>query len=218
MISANRLAACVGLAAAAIGTGLLSASWAQERELTPAEASADADVLIAAPDEVPLSFPRHFKFKLRHAGVSQEIREAAEKLRDAEGAEARQAATDELDRLLGQYFDDDLKRRIEELDRIKQRVEKLREQLARRVEKRQEIIDLQIKVLENEADGLGFFGEPGLPILGPMMSVRHKEKMLESRAPIHIEGGSEFAPPPEPVGAPYPPRRPVPPREPVPPR
>ena len=49
-------------------------------------------------------------------------------------------------------------------------MQKLRAQLDRRREKKQEIIELQLKLAVNEADGLGFFGEGagfGQPPLDP---------------------------------------------------
>jgi len=95
-----------------------------------------------------------------HDSVQGKIRKAAEKLRDAEGDQAQAQAQQELAELLGKYFDEDLARREEELAKLEQRLEKLRTQLARRAEKRQEIIELQIKVAVNEADGLGFLSQP----------------------------------------------------------
>jgi hypothetical protein len=47
--------------------------------------------------------------------------------------------------------------REKELAELEKRLAKLREQLDRRRTKKQDIMDLQIKVLLNEADGLGFY-------------------------------------------------------------
>ncbi len=90
------------------------------------------------------------------------IRQAAEELRDAEGDEAQAKAQTNLRDLLSKYFVDDMKRRQAELEEMASRLRKLEEQLARRRDRMQEIVDLQIKVLINEADGLGFFssGQP----------------------------------------------------------
>jgi hypothetical protein len=90
-----------------------------------------------------------------------QIHQAADSLRTATGDEQKAAAKKQLGELLNQYFDQDLRRRQEELARIEERVKNLRSQLTKRQEKKQELIDLQIKVVENEADGLGFFNAQG---------------------------------------------------------
>jgi hypothetical protein len=94
--------------------------------------------------------------------VKDAIRQASEKLRDAEGDEARSEAEAELRNLLDQYFDDDLERREGELKEMEDRLAKLEQQLERRKSKKDEIVDLQVKVLVNQAHGLGFFTDmPG---------------------------------------------------------
>jgi hypothetical protein len=92
------------------------------------------------------------------------IRKAAEELRDAESDEARDQAEDKLRELLSKYFDEDMQRREADLKAMESRLKKLQEQLARRHDKMQEIVDFQIKVLINEADGLGFFSSPSPPM------------------------------------------------------
>jgi hypothetical protein len=91
----------------------------------------------------------------------QEIREAAAAVSQAEDEESKGEAQERLEQLLDDYFDEDMKRREDELDQVEQRVKKLRDLLQRRREKRREIVDLQVQVLLNEADGLGFFGAEG---------------------------------------------------------
>jgi hypothetical protein len=85
------------------------------------------------------------------------IRTAAEAVRDAKGDEAKAAAQKNLAELLGKYFDEDTKRRQEELTQIEERLAKLRELLERRRSKKQDILELQMKVALNEAEGLGFY-------------------------------------------------------------
>ena len=105
-------------------------------------------------------------FRHMHRGPSDEIRQAAEALRDAEDEEAKEAATKKLTDLLDEYFKKDMARREQELKDLEDRLEKLRAQLDRRREKKREIVDLQLKVVMNEAEGLGFYGGPGMP--GPL--------------------------------------------------
>ncbi|HJQ80573.1 MAG TPA: hypothetical protein VJ828_11485 [Lacipirellulaceae bacterium] len=89
------------------------------------------------------------------------IREAAAALSEAEDDDARDEAQEKLSELLDEYFEADMNRREEELAAVEKRVKQLRELLERRREKKEDIINLQIDVLRNEADGLGFFsGDP----------------------------------------------------------
>ena len=90
-----------------------------------------------------------------------QIREAAAALSAADDDDAREDAERELNELLNEYFEEDMKRREQELAEVEARVKKLRELLERRREKRDDIIRLQIEVLRNEADGLGFFSGEG---------------------------------------------------------
>lgn len=160
-----------------------------------------------------------------------EIEQAAKALLDAEDDEAKATAERKLTELLNKYFEEDMERREQELAKVEERVKNLRELLAKRRKKREEIIDLQIKVLENEADGLGFFsnspqsrqvynsliaapvpGADGWTILPPVTSPAH--------VPGGSGGGSGFitvgagtlkvtgTPPPAPAATPAPPRPP----------
>ena len=87
----------------------------------------------------------------------QEIEATGHAFRDAEGVGAKSEARKKLVELLEKYFDEDMKTRATELEKVEARVKKLRTLLDKRASKKQEIVDLQVKVLENEADGLGFF-------------------------------------------------------------
>ena len=95
--------------------------------------------------------------KRQRKSLTGSIRTAAEAVRDAKGDEAKDEAKKNLSNILGEYFDLDTKRREDELAQIESRLTKLREQLDRRRSKKQEILDLQMKVALNEADGLGFY-------------------------------------------------------------
>jgi hypothetical protein len=89
------------------------------------------------------------------------IREAAKALVDAEDDDAREDAERNLNEQLIEYFEEDMKRREEELANVERRVKELRELLERRREKKDDIIRLQVEVLQNEANGLGFFSAEG---------------------------------------------------------
>lgn len=139
------------------------------------------------------------------------IRAAAEALRDAEG-EAEQTATQaKLNELLSQYFEQDMVRRQAELEDIEKRLSKLREQLDRRRAKKEEIIDLQMKVLVNEADGLGFFGNSSpweldvfgvSPPFGGAPGIPAPRRIKRPPVPPRGEVPIEAAPPAQPAVAP----------------
>jgi len=82
---------------------------------------------------------------------------AVAKLKGAQKGEDRNAAAKALKPALEAYFAADLKVREQEISGIQKRVENLDALIERRRKARDEIISLQLEVLSNEADGLGFF-------------------------------------------------------------
>jgi hypothetical protein len=66
---------------------------------------------------------------------------------------------DEMSRLLANYFDADMKNRQGELVEMAARVKKLHAQLDKRQAARDEMIQVQLNVLVNEAAGLGFYSQ-----------------------------------------------------------
>lgn len=109
-----------------------------------------------------------WRAKFRFAGppnAMPEIQKAAKALHEAKDANAKEAADKKLTALLDEYFDEDMKRREEELASIEERLKNLRAVLEKRRAKQSEIVELQKKVLLNEADDLGFFTNtaPGHP-------------------------------------------------------
>lgn len=104
----------------------------------------------------------------QRGGSPVELSRAAEKVRDAKDEAAKTAATTELTKLIDKYFDDDMQHRAEELDSIAVRLDRLKAQLDRRREKKQEIVDLQVKVAINDAEGLGFYSQPQFMVAPPL--------------------------------------------------
>jgi hypothetical protein len=119
----------------------------------------------------------HLKTKIGNRHATDALRQAAATLRDAKDDAAKTAAQGQLTELLNKAFEDDMQRREQELAQVEQRTKDLRALMGRRREKKSEIVELQIKVLLNEADGLGFFNESPTP--GPVavrynpMGVKH---------------------------------------------
>ncbi len=103
------------------------------------------------------------------------LRQAAAALRDAKDDAAKTAAQGQLTELLDKVFEEDMQRREQELAQVEQRTKDLRALMGRRREKKNEIVQLQIKVLLNEADGLGVFNESPMPMPVPYnpVGVKH---------------------------------------------
>jgi len=81
------------------------------------------------------------------------------RLRDAEGDDEKKAVQRDLSGILEDYFDQDLKRRLAKLTSVEARVQRLRDQCEQRKQAKEEILQLQMKVLEYQAAGLAFFGQ-----------------------------------------------------------
>ncbi len=104
--------------------------------------------------------------------INQLVRELGDTTDEAKKAEI----TKKLEAAVTKAFDEDQKNREAELTKLEERLKKLRAQLDRRAKAKSDIIQLQLKVLVNEAEGLGFSGaslyEPSAgvrvyPMIGP---------------------------------------------------
>lgn len=108
-------------------------------------------------------------FGLPFTGRANEptLQKVAAAVRAAKDDAGRTTAQEQLQKLLNETFDADMKRRELELTKLEQRVQALRQQATRRQAKKAEIIELQTRVLLNEVDGLGFYsgGEKNSPNL-----------------------------------------------------
>jgi hypothetical protein len=107
----------------------------------------------------PAGGERPTALPLPEGAVEGEIGTIVDDLRDADDAE-KTAVTKKLEAAVTKQFDRDMEYRESELSKLEERLNKLRGQLDRRRKAKAEIIQLQIKVLVNEAEGLGFGGEP----------------------------------------------------------
>jgi murein L,D-transpeptidase YcbB/YkuD len=138
-----------------------------------------------------------------------EINEQAVKYRDADNEKDKSTAMKNLNEVIDKCFEDDMKVREQELASIEERLNKLRAQLDRRRAKKQEIVDLQVKVVINDAEGLGFYSEAKgdmfkfrvpVPVMTDLASPW--EARWETNAPPH---SADAAPGPVPAAAPNPP-------------
>jgi hypothetical protein len=140
---------------------LLQTSWAQNEN--PFQAPKSADRIPESEFDVPAriisgaTVPPTITFREATAGVGPDFQKAVEQLRDAKDGEPKEKARAHLHDMLTEYFEKDMARRLADLKQMEERLKKLHDQLERRQTKRDEIIDLQIQVLVNQAEGLGFF-------------------------------------------------------------
>jgi len=148
------------------------------------------EAAIRATESVKFRTEHFFGHNPNHE-LDAKIREAAAQVRDANDDSTRAAATADLTKLMDQYFEADIRVREQELADIESRLEKLRAQLDRRREKKQEIVDLQMKVALNEAEGLGFYSQP--------KETGFFNLSVPARVRVPVESGAIlFQPPPPP--------------------
>jgi hypothetical protein len=87
------------------------------------------------------------------------IAEARGKLAGVEDPESERKALEELQQALGQYFDKDMEIRRAELERVRSGLNDMEARLQKRAAAKEGIVQLQLKMIINEADGLGFFSD-----------------------------------------------------------
>lgn len=85
------------------------------------------------------------------------VNKARQKVQSAKSEEDRTKAATELRNTLNEYFDKDLKAREQELDTINEGLKKMQAGLKKRADAKDDIVDLQLQIIVNEAEGLGFF-------------------------------------------------------------
>jgi len=173
----------------------------QINELAVGDAEMASDYAKDAADSARLRMGNFFGNKRNHE-LDAQIRQTSAQVRDAKDDATRAAATAELAKLMDQYFEADVRVREQELADIAARLGKLQAQLDRRREKKSEIIELQVKLAINEADGLGFYSQPKddgmfnfrvpvpvtIPSAGAVWVPTPAEIPLEPPAPVSADG------------------------------
>ncbi len=84
------------------------------------------------------------------------VEKLANELGEAKDDKAKTAVTDKLKSAVDKCFESDMKGREAELKKLQERLDKLKAQLEKRRSAKDEIVQLEVKVLTNEAAGLGF--------------------------------------------------------------
>ena len=95
--------------------------------------------------------------------LDQQTRELIAKYAETEDNQVREKAKTQLREMLLKQFTLQNQRRELELRRIEERLSKLREQLKRRTDAREQIVDQRLQQLVNEAEGLGWAPPAGGP-------------------------------------------------------
>ena len=86
------------------------------------------------------------------------LSQAVDKFKSAKNDAEKTSATNEISQVLEKWFKRDLERRENQISEIETRVKKLRDQIDKRKKAKDEIINLRLKTIINEANGLGFPG------------------------------------------------------------
>lgn len=109
--------------------------------------------------------------------IRAQIFTKVKELRAAGTDKSKDEAKKETQTLLDRYFEADMKERQREVAAIEERVKRLRAQLEKRQAAKDEIVQLQLKVIVNEAEGLGFFTAPSSGSMGSGMGEMGAEGM-----------------------------------------
>jgi hypothetical protein len=105
--------------------------------------------------------PSPFVVAGRGLGLSQEVVSAIQELKQAESDEDRSAAEDKLLEALDAEYDKHLAAYEESLDKLEKRLSELRDEVEKRRDAKEELVQLRLRVLINEANGLGWPGMGG---------------------------------------------------------
>ena len=148
---------------------------------TAAETEAETNVVLPAPaprSSRVIGSPGGMSSMLAYPGrrrggrANSAIDIAVQKYQQATNDADKERAKKGLATALSGYFDDDMKNREQELSEIEERVKKLRARLEKRRDAKEKLVELQLQVLINEAEGLGFYSRPSQSqsLLGPRVT------------------------------------------------
>jgi hypothetical protein len=148
-----------------VGSMFCDLGWTQQYQtLVPQPVPA------AAVQYAPTTAPVVRTYTVGSASQPPEIVQLVKQLSDAEDSAKKADLTKQLEAAIAKSFDSDMEGREDDLSKLEDRVKKLRVQLDRRRRAKDDIIQLQLKVHVNEAEGLGFTSRPRQT--GPATTVR----------------------------------------------
>jgi hypothetical protein len=126
------------------------------------------------------------------AVLAHESGEIVQRFVESDNAQDRKKITAELRETLAKQFDVQRKRRELELGRIEEQVRKLRDQIKKRDDARETIINRRLDQLVNEVEGLGWASPAGPTPRGgpsPMSNYSSSKSRGASPAPIGTSAG-----------------------------
>jgi hypothetical protein len=152
------------IAIGVFGTSVAMSQTAAPRQPATNEVATDASV-DRSEQSASLSAERHYNRLKRlgldvswdHKRLNDVVNINVEILRKAKLDEDKTEAKQNIKRAMVGYFDQDMAEREKEIVAIEARAKQLREQLEHRRTAKAEIIELQLKVIEDEANGLGLY-------------------------------------------------------------
>lgn len=105
--------------------------------------------------------------KTKNGGVTPEVwkvqqatQQAIKKYQAGKTEKEKKRAEGEVKSSLSIYFDYDMKFREQDIAKIETRLKNLRTRLEKRRAAKEQLVELQVQLLINEANGLGFYGQP----------------------------------------------------------
>ena len=92
----------------------------------------------------------------RYTVQDDAVRAALKSIQESDSDEVREEAESQLRKALREQFEADIKHRQQELEAIAARLKEMRSKLDKRMESAEQIIDLRMQVLLQDAEGLGW--------------------------------------------------------------
>lgn len=116
------------------------------------------------PSQPRPSFPG--EITVWRSASANELGQALAKLRETESEDDRNKSITEIRGLLSKQYDESLDRYEDYLAELEARLAKMKEQVDKRRDAKMELVDLRLKTLVNEADGLGWPSEANQSLFG----------------------------------------------------
>ena len=142
-------------------------AFAQQRRVANSDDELQRERLLsqvterARPDSRRLITDRQIEAQQTEIPPSQKAQMAQTQLASATNDDEKSAAKKSLSEALEECFDLDIKNREAQLEAIRQRLAEMEAQVKKRIEGKDEIVQLRLQVLMNNASGLGWTDAPG---------------------------------------------------------
>jgi hypothetical protein len=122
--------------------------------------------------------------------LQQAMAAAIRTIEEAKDADAKRAGVDALQEILVKQFDKDMNQRTAALAAAEEHVKTLREQLEKRKSSQEEIIELRLRTIVNQANGLGFPGEFGFGFFNAPVPFQFGLQEMNQCVPLQPASGA----------------------------